>query len=162
MKAQVNKIITELGLVRTETVYYDKTDEYLYLGTEYFILQLSLEDYESITQKAKDKLAKILDEKGEEREGVYWMAFDDMKELTYTNFLIRIKGKDLAIYDKDGEYSHLDQAITLDIEPDEFKTYSQLAIVASISDTSNFAAIAFIAEEVDEMIDDSPYFKSEE
>lgn len=162
MKAQVNKIITELGLVRTETVYYDKTDEFLYLGTEFFILQLSLEDYQSIAQRSKDRLAKILEEKGQERAGVYHMAFDDVEELTYTKFLVRANGKDLAIYDKAGEYNYLDQAITLDIEPSDFKTYSQLAIVASISDTSNFAAIAFIAEEVDEVIRESPYFKSEE
>lgn len=162
MKAQVNKIITELGLVRTETVYYDKTDKFLYLGTEHFILQLSLEDYESIDQKAKDRLSKVIGEKGKERVGVYHMAFEDLKNITYTKFLVRANGKSLAIYDKDGEYIYLDQAITIDIEPDKFKAYSKLAIVAGISKTSNFAAIAFIAEEVDEIIKESPYFKSEE
>lgn len=162
MKAQVNKIITELGLVRTEKVSYDKTDKFLYLATNYFILQLSIEDYSLLDEKAKAKLVKILSEKGEERTDIYGMAFDDLKDLTFTKFLTRENKKDLAIYDMEGEYVYLDQAITLDIEPSDFKKFSQLALVAKISDTSNFAAITFMAEEVDKMIEESAYFKSKE
>lgn len=161
MKPQVNKIITELSLNRTETVYHDKTDEYYYIGTEFFVLQLDLEDYENLEQKAKDRLASILEEKGKERSGVYWMAFDELEEHSYTNFLIYINKKQLAIYDIDGKYSFLDQAITLGIEPEDFKVHSKMALIANISKKSQFAVIPFKAEKADEIIEESKYFKSE-
>lgn len=162
MKAQVNKILTELSLGRTETVFHDKTEEHYYIGTSFFVLQLDLEDYESLTQKAKDKLADILEDKGKERAGVYWMAFNELEEHTYTDFLIYINKKELAIYDIDGKYSFLDQAITLGIEPEEFKVHSKMALIANISKKSKFAVIPFQAEKADEIIANSKYFKSEE
>lgn len=162
MKAQVNKILTELSLMRTETVFYDKTDKHYYIATEFFVLQLDLEDYESLTEAAKNKLNAIIEEKGKERNNVYWMAFDQLEEHTYTNFLIHINKKDLSIYDIDGEYSFLDQAITLGIEPEEFKVHSKMALVANISKKSKFAVIPFHAQKVDEIIAESKYFKSEE